>query len=360
MSAAAPERIFVAGHRGLVGSALARKLEADGARLIVRSRDALDLESREAVAELLQHERPDSVFLAAGRVGGVLANSHHPAEFLYSNLAIQANVIHESWRADVGLLLFLGSSCIYPRDAPIPLREESLLTGPLEATNEAYAIAKIAGIAMCTAYSRQYGCDFRSVMPTNLFGPGDNYDLASGHFLAAILRKCHLAKLCEAGDAVAVNRDEARYGPIPDATCAALGLERVEGRLALAPGQSVRIKVWGSGKPLREYLWVDDLAEACALVASLPREEFLRASTATDGRTLEFLNIGSGEEKSVAEIASLAREIVGARSPLVFDPSKPDGTPRKLLDSSRVRALGWAPRRGLAEGIEAAYRDYLA
>jgi GDP-L-fucose synthase len=346
-------RIYVAGHRGLVGSALARRLSWDGHDLIVRSRDALDLRVQADVARFFAEERPDTVYLAAARVGGVLANRDEPAEFLFSNLAIQTHVLHESWRSGVSRLLFLGSSCVYPRDAAVPIREEALLTGPLEPTNEAYAVAKISGLALCSAYARQHDCDFRAVMPTNLFGPADNYDLSSGHFLAAMIRKCHLAKLCEAGDEAGVHRDEALHGAIPAATCASLGLERVDGCLALRG--PVRVEVWGSGKPLREYLWVDDLAEACVMLMQISPERYRACA-----REIGFLNVGSGDERSVAAIAALVRDIVGARSPIVFDPAKPDGVARKAIDSTRVRLLGWAPRTPLEEGIARAYRDYCA
>jgi GDP-L-fucose synthase len=352
-------RIFVAGHRGLVGSALARRLSGDGHDLVVRSREALDLRVQPDVARFFAEERPDTVYLAAARVGGVLANRDEPADFLFSNLAIQTHVLHESWRSGVSRLLFLGSSCVYPREAPVPIREEALLTGPLEPTNEAYAVAKISGLALCSAYARQYGCDFRAVMPTNLFGPGDNYDLSSGHFLAAMIRKCHLAKLCEAGDEAGVNRDEALHGTIPAATCASLGLERVDAGLALGGG-AVRVEVWGSGKPLREYLWVDDLAEACVMLMQLSPERYRAAVRGAGERDLNFLNVGSGHERSVAEIAALVRRIVGVRSPIVLDPAKPDGVARKAVDSTRVRALGWMPRMRIEDGIECAYRHYCA
>lgn len=301
-------KIFVAGHAGLVGSAICRRLESWGAEdLVLRTRGELDLTEQTRVRDFFRQERPEYVFLAAARVGGILANSTRPAEFIRDNLLIQTNVIDAAWRNGAKKLLFLGSSCIYPRLAPQPLREESLLTGPLEPTNEWYAVAKIAGIKMCQAYRRQYGFRTISLMPTNLYGPGDNFDLASSHVLPALLRKFHEAKL--------------RRDP--------------------------RVLVWGSGTPRREFLHVDDLADACLFAMQHYDAE-------------EILNVGSGEEVSIAELAKRVREVVGFDGAIAFDAAKPDGTPRKLLDISRIRALGWRACTPLVQGLESTYRWFLA
>ena len=295
------DRIFVAGHRGLVGSAIVRRLQSDGYRnLLLRSREELDLENQQAVNAFFDETEPQYVILAAAKVGGIMANNTYPAEFIRNNIAIQMNVIEAAHRTGVRKLLFLGSSCIYPKLAEQPIREESLLQGPLEPTNEAYAVAKIAGIKMCQSYNRQYGTNFVSVMPTNLYGPNDNFDLMSSHVLPALMRKFHEAK--ESG--------------------------------------SAEVVVWGSGRVYREFLHVDDMADACVYVMHHH-----------DGS--EILNIGCGQDVTIAEVAQLMKETVGFDGDIVFDSSKPDGTPRKLLDVSRLFALGWRPsidlRRGLAE-----------
>jgi GDP-L-fucose synthase len=300
-------RIFVAGHRGLAGSAIVRRLEAEGHRnLILAGRDALDLRVESAVDEFFAREHPEFVFLAAAKVGGILANSNHPAEFLRDNLAIQTNVIHAAWKNGVRKLLFLGSSCIYPKFAPQPIREEYLLTGELEPSNEAYAIAKIAGIEMCQAYRKQYGFPAISLMPTNLYGPGDNFDLQSSHVLPALLRKFHEA---------------ARAG---------------------AP----EVVIWGTGTPRREFLHVDDLADAAV---------FLMRNYDSG----EIVNVGTGQDLAIAELAQAIARITVYQGRLVFDPSKPDGTPRKLLDVSRLEGLGWKARIPLQQGIAGTYRWYL-
>lgn len=299
--------IFVAGHRGLVGSAIVRCLHGAGfENLITRSRAELDLTDRHGVRTFFQECRPEYVFLAAAKVGGIHANDTYRADFIRENLEIQVNVIDEAWRAGVKKLLFLGSSCIYPREAPQPIREEHLLTGPLEPTNEPYAIAKIAGIKMCQAYRAQYGFDAISLMPTNLYGPGDNFDLANSHMLPALIRKFHEAKL------------------------------------AGAP----TVTVWGTGTPLRELLHVDDLAEACL---------FLMESYDDP----EIINVGYGKDFTIAEFAETVGRIVGYRGRIVFDTTHPDGTPRKLIDSSRINALGWRARIDLENGIASTYRWYL-
>ena len=298
-------KIYVAGHRGMVGSALVRKLESSGYDHIVkRSSQELDLRNQEAVDRFFHEEKPDVVFLAAAKVGGILANDIYRAEFIYENIMIQSNVIHASWKYGVTKLLFMGSSCIYPKLAPQPLKEEYLLTGPLEPTNEPYAIAKIAGIEMCDAYRRQYGCDFVSVMPTNLYGPNDHYDLNHSHVLPALIRKFHEAK----------------------------------------QNGAASVEIWGTGTPRREFLHVDDLADACL---------FLMDNYSEDG----FINIGVGEDLSIRDLALLVKGITGFEGGLTFDTSKPDGTPRKLMDVSKLHALGWKARIGLKEGITEVYRS---
>jgi GDP-L-fucose synthase len=302
-----PAQIFVAGHRGLVGSAVVRRLQRDGSvRILTASRDELDLRDQAAVNAWFRANRPHYVYLVAGTVGGILANSTRPAEFIYDNMLIHATVVHAAHLYGVRKLLYLGSSCIYPRDCPQPMREEHLLGGPLEPTNEPYAVAKIAGIKVCQAYRRQYGSDFISAMPTNLYGPNDNFDLASSHVLPALLRKFHDAKIARQPEVV----------------------------------------VWGTGTPRREFLHVDDLADACVFLM----ERY-------DG--LEHINVGTGEDLSIRELAETIREIVYPQARLVFDSSKPDGTPRKLLDVSRLHALGWRHRIGIREGIESTYRWFV-
>lgn len=308
MSIAKNARIYVAGHRGMVGSAIVRALEGKGyGNVVVRDRSQLDLLDQAAVFRFLDQEKPDYVFVAAAKVGGIQANNTYRGQFIYENLAIEANLIHGAHRAGVQRLCFLGSSCIYPRDCPQPIREEYLLTGPLEPTNEPYAIAKIAGIKLCESYNRQYGTRYVNLMPTNLYGPNDNYDLANSHVLPALLRKAHEAK--ERGDQELV--------------------------------------VWGSGTPMREFLYVDDLADACVFVMEQGIEEGL-------------YNVGTGTDITIRELAETVRKIVGFPGAIVFDPSKPDGTPRKLLDVSRLKALGWSARTGLRQGIGAAYQAFLA
>jgi GDP-L-fucose synthase len=300
-------KVFVAGHKGLVGSAICRRLVVDGIEPVVASRSELDLTDQRAVCEWFGSNAIDQVYLAAARVGGIHANDAYAAEFLRDNLVIQSNVIHSAWQHDVRKLLFLGSSCIYPKHAPQPMPEDSLLTGPLEPTNQWYAIAKIAGIKMCQAYRKQYGFDAISAMPTNLYGPGDNFDLENSHVLPALLRKVHEAKKS--------------------------GAETVE--------------VWGSGTPRREFLHVDDLADACAFLMR-------------DYSSPDIINVGWGKDFSIAELAALIGKIVGFQGKLQFDPGKPDGTPRKLLDTSRLTTLGWQPTISLDEGIASTYDWYRA
>ena len=300
-------KIYVAGHRGLVGSAIVRRLRAGGYdNLLTATSKELDLRDQAAVREFFERERPDTVFLAAAKVGGILANNDYPADFIYQNLMIEANVIESARQSDVDKLLFLGSTCIYPKLAPQPLKEEYLLTGPLEPTNEWYAVAKIAGIKLCQAYRRQYGCKFISAMPTNLYGPEDNFDLETSHVMPALIRKFH----------------EARVKDEPAVT------------------------VWGSGKPLREFLHVDDCAAACLFLMQHYDAE-------------EIVNIGVGADISIAELAGLVKEVVGYKGVIVYDASKPDGAPRKLVDVSRINGLGWQAGVSLKEGVRSAYEWFL-
>lgn len=308
MNADTTSKIYVAGHAGLVGSAIHRALQAAGhTHILTRTREQLDLKQRPAVDTFFATETPEYVFLAAAKVGGILANSTRPAEFLYDNLTIQSNVIDSAFRHGVKKLLFLGSSCIYPKFAEQPIREDALLTGALEPTNEWYAIAKIAGIKMCQAYRQQYGFNAISLMPTNLYGPGDNFDLESSHVLPALIRKFHEAKM------------------------------------AGAPA----VVVWGTGSPRREFLHVDDLADAAVTLM----QRYDRP---------EIVNVGTGEDLTIRELAEMVREVVGYTGRLTFDTGKPDGTPRKLLDVTRLKGIGWSARIGLREGIGSTYRWYLA
>jgi GDP-L-fucose synthase len=300
-------KFYVAGHRGMVGSAIVRKLQRTGLQnIITRTSSELDLRNQQAVNDFFKLEKPEFVFLAAAKVGGILANNTHRAEFIYDNLAIQINIINSAFRHGVRKLLFLGSSCIYPKYAPQPLKEEYLLTGTLEETNEPYAIAKISGIKMCEAYRDQYGCNYISAMPTNLYGQGDNYNLHTSHVLPALLKKFDTAKKN--------NKDE--------------------------------VEIWGTGTPLREFMYVDDVADACVFLMEHYNERL-------------FVNIGTGEEVSIKELASLIKDVVGFEGEIVFDTSKPDGTPRKLMDSERLHQLGWKHKFSLKEGLKKAYNHFL-
>jgi GDP-L-fucose synthase len=307
-------RIFVAGHRGLVGSAICRGLEQRGySNLLLRMHDELDLADRQAVRSFFDRENPEYVFLAAARVGGILANDTYPADFIRENLEIQTNVIDASYRSGIERLLFLGSSCIYPKLAPQPINEEYLLTGPLEPTNRPYALAKIAGVEMCWSYNRQYGTHFLAAMPTNLYGPGDNFDSKTSHVLPALMRKVIEAK--RAGEH--------------------------------------RLVVWGTGKPRREFLYSDDLAEACIHLLNLPKPAF---SLMLNRDEAPLINIGTGEDLTVRELAELVAKVLEFDCEIVFDTTRPDGTPQKLLDVSRIHALGWKARTGLADGIRLTYQ----
>jgi len=307
-------RIYVAGHKGLVGSSILRRLKSEEyTELMTRTHKELNLINQADVGRFFEREKPEYVFLAAAKVGGILANHSYPAEFIYENLMVQTNVIHAAYKTGVKKLLFLGSSCIYPRECPQPMKEEYLLTGKLETTNESYAVAKIAGIKMCQAYNRQYGTNFVSVMPTNLYGPGDNFDLETSHVLPALIRKFHEAKSSDLKEVV----------------------------------------VWGTGKPLREFLYVEDLADAL---------QFLMENVdASDlyGKGITHLNIGTGQDLTIKDLAILIKQVIGFEGEIVFDTEKPDGTPRKLMDVSRMTSLGWRYKTGLQEGIEKAYIWFL-
>jgi len=311
--------IYVAGHRGMVGAAIVRTLETQGVGpLILRSHSELDLTDQRAVRRFFQEERPEQVYLAAAKVGGILANNQFPAEFIYTNLMIEADAVHEAWASGVRRLLFLGSSCIYPKLAEQPIREDALLTGKLEPTNEPYAIAKIAGIKLCESYNRQYaldGVDFRSVMPTNLYGPGDNYHPDHSHVLPALIRRFH----------------EAKEKSLPE------------------------VAIWGTGAPKREFLYVDDMAAASVHVMNLPRHTY---DALTEPMT-SHINVGFGSDIEIAELAKLIKKSIGYTGNIAFDTTKPDGTPRKWMDSSKLLSAGWAPRVGLEEGIRSAYQDFL-
>ncbi len=311
------ERIFVAGHRGMVGGALVRALRERGeCQLVLRSHDELDLADAAQVDQFFSQNAIDTVYLAAARVGGIHANNSYPAEFIQQNLMIAANVIHGAWKYRAEQLLYLGSSCIYPRAAPQPMREDYLLGGPLEPTNEPYAIAKIAGIKMCESYNRQFGTDFRCIMPANLYGPGDNFHLQDSHVVPGLIRRCHDALLAGAPE----------------------------------------LSIWGSGQALREFLHVDDLADACVLVMQQPRS----AIAALVSPQCSHLNCGSGEEVRIATLATMVADAVGYAGQLAFDRSKPDGAPRKLIDSTRLRSLGWTPRVALRDGLQRTVRHFLA
>jgi GDP-L-fucose synthase len=315
-------KIYVAGHKGMVGSAIVRQLLAQGhphENIITRSHAELDLSNQAATQQFFKEEKPDQVYLAAARVGGIHANKTYPAEFIYSNLMVQANVIHTAFTHGVKRLLFLGSSCIYPRLAPQPMAEDALLTGPLEPTNEPYAVAKIAGIKLCESYNRQYGqshgIDYRSVMPTNLYGPGDNYHTEDSHVIPGLIRQFHEAKLNNAAS----------------------------------------VTIWGSGTPRREFLYVDDMAAASVYVMNLPPDTYRQHTQPM----LSHINVGCGKDITIKELAETIGKVVGYQGEITFDPSKPDGTPRKLMNSSRLNALGWHPKVTLEVGLEAAYSDFL-
>jgi len=312
----APKKIYVAGHRGMVGSAIVRALNQRGhMNIITRTHAELDLTSQAAVRAFFEQEKPDQVYLTAAKVGGIHANNTYPAEFIYQNMMMEANLVNEAWRVGVHKLLFLGSSCIYPKLAAQPMREDALLTGTLEATNEPYAIAKIAGIKLCESYNRQYGTDYRSVMPTNLYGTGDNYHPENSHVIPALIRRFHEAKVSGAD----------------------------------------KVTIWGTGTPMREFLFVDDMAEASVHVMELDHAIYV----ANTQPMLSHINVGTGEDLTIRELAETVGKVVGFSGRIEFDTTKPDGTPRKLMDVSRLRALGWQAKVGLADGLTLAYADFM-
>ncbi|MDQ5918823.1 MAG: GDP-L-fucose synthase [Pseudomonadota bacterium] len=321
----ATDKIYIAGHRGLVGSALVKNLQQQGyANLVLRTHAELDLTDQQATEAFFAAEKPDYVFLAAAKVGGIHANNEYPAEFIRDNLAIQTNIIHAAYRNKVKRLMFLGSSCIYPKLAPQPMKEECLLTGPLEPTNRPYALAKIAGIEMCWSYNRQYGTKYLAVMPTNLYGPGDNYHPENSHVIPALIRKFHEAKTSNA----------------PTVT------------------------VWGSGTPRREFLYSEDMADACVFLMNLPEEKYDSLLGSDEAKTGKFepplVNIGVGTDVTIRELAETVKEVTGYAGEIVFDVTTPDGTPRKLMDVGRINAIGWRAATGMAQGLTAAYADFAA
>ncbi len=360
--------IYIAGHRGMVGSAILRRLTKDGhANVITRTRQELDLLDQAAVFDFFNTHDIDCVFLAAARVGGIHANNTYRADFIYENLAIQNNVIWGAFKSGVKDLLFLGSSCIFPKAASQPMKEEYLLTGPLEPTNEPYAVAKIAGIKLCENLNRQYGTSYRAVMPTNLYGPNDNYSLENSHVLPAIIRKFHLAKLAMMGDRDAVVADEAVYGPIPEDIRLSLNAFAIEsnrpaifsenmdpvGEGQMAPPAVV---LWGDGHPCREFLHVDDMADACIHVMNMTMADY---ENATAKHEVSFLNVGTGKDLTIANLASLVKRLVGFTGDVAFDAARPNGTLKKLLDVSKLNVAGWQARISLEDGIRETYAAYV-
>ncbi len=347
--------IYVAGHRGMVGSALVRSLKASGYdNLVVRTHAELDLTDQQAVNRFFAAEKIDVVMLAAAKVGGIYANDVYRADFIYHNLMIQTNVIHAAFQSGIQRLLFLGSSCIYPKKCPQPMKEESLLSGYLEPTNAPYAIAKIAGINLCESFNRQYGTQYRAVMPTNLYGPDDQYDLLNSHVLPSMIRKFHLAKHALNGEMDAIRKDESVYGPIPEDIRKAIDQD------------PPAVSLWGTGTALREFLHVDDMAAACLVVMQISDQAYLDICRsgpdfqANGIDTVSFINIGSGIEISIRELSEIIRQVVGFPGEVAWDSSKPDGMPRKFMDSSRIHQLGWRPRIELMKGIPSTYAAYQA
>ena len=333
----------------MVGSAIVRKLLQDGHQpeaIITRTHAELDLTNQAAVQHFFQTEKIDHVVLAAAKVGGIHANNTYPADFIYINLMIQNNIIHQAYKANIQHLLFLGSSCIYPKFAPQPMKEEYLLTSELEPTNEPYAIAKIAGIKMCEAYNRQYGTSYRSVMPTNLYGPGDNYDLENSHVIPAMMRKFHLAKLAEEGDLLAIQKDEQANGSIPEDIQNAIGYSSATN--TLQANHQPKVILWGTGEVYREFLHVDDMAAACHFVMN--QKSFPTSPS--------FLNVGTGQDQTIKETADMIKNIIGFKGEVVFDSNKPDGTPKKLLNTSAISSLGWKPEYEIVDGLNNAYQHF--
>ncbi len=347
------DRIFIAGHNGMVGSALVRLLESTGFKnLVTRSRLELDLTHQTEVDDFFANERIDVVFLAAARVGGIHANNTYRADFIYQNLMIQSNVIHAAYKNGVDRLLFLGSSCIYPKQCPQPLLEEHLLSGYLEPTNEPYAVAKIAGIKMCESYNRQYGTQYRAIMPTNLYGPNDNFDLLNAHVLPAMMRKFHLAKLALHKDVEAIHRDEALFGPIP-----------MDIREALESDPPL-VRLWGTGNAKREFLHVDDMAAACLHVMQMSSRQYQDACRSRNSlresgmESVSFINVGSGNEVTIRQLSDIISNVVNKEAEIFWDETKPDGMLRKRVDTSRLKRSGWLPRIDLKTGIQKTFEAY--
>ncbi len=337
----------------MVGSAIIRKLRETGHQnIITKTHNELDLTDQTAVSSFFKNQAIEYVILAAAKVGGIHANNSFPADFIYQNTMIQSNVIHQAYLTGIEKLLFLGSSCIYPKLAPQPMNEEALLTGTLESTNEPYAIAKISGVKMCESYNRQYGTQYRSVMPTNLYGPCDNYHLENSHVLPALIRKFHLAKLAMQGDLDGIRKDEESFGFIPKDVKEAIGVDRQF--VSLSPiSKKAQCVVWGTGQVKREFLHVDDMAAACIFIMGLGQEKF-------GINCPSFLNVGTGLDISIFEVAKMVGQVVGFEGDIVFNSEKPDGTPKKLLDVSRLNSLGWSYRLSLREGLQDAYNWYCA
>ena len=353
-------KIYIAGHRGLVGSAIKRKLEGQGyTNIIVKTHEELDLKDQKATEEFFQKEKPEYVFLAAAKVGGIIANDTYRAEFIYDNLQIQNNIIHQSYLNNVKKLVFLGSSCIYPKNSPQPIKEEYLLTDFLEYTNEPYAIAKIAGIKMCEAYNIQYGTNFIAVMPTNLYGPNDNYDLEKSHVLPALIRKMHLGKALENNDWQTIKKDLNKR-PVEGIS----GNHSQEEILNILAKYGIKYKngkssivLWGTGKPRREFLHSDDLAGACVYI--MEKVDFQDLVKDLEETRNTHLNIGTGEDISIYDLAHLVKEVIGFKGEINWDPSKPDGTYRKLLDVSKLKNMGWEYKVGVKKGLELVYKEYV-
>ena len=355
--------IYVAGNRGMVGSAIVSRLQSEGYdNIVTRTHQELDLIDQQAARNFFQNKKIDYVVLAAAKVGGIHANNTYPADFIYQNLMITSNVIYQAFKSGVKRLLFLGSSCIYPKHATQPMKEEDLLTGKLEPTNEPYAVAKIAGVKLCESFNRQHGTRYYAVMPNNLYGPNDNYDLENSHVLPAMIRKFHLAKLAVRGDWTGINEDQFRFGDIPDdfmaclvAICKSFGHNHKLPDMGLKAQPAVIL--WGSGSPRREFVHVDDMADACIFLMN--REDEVFDSLFAENR-LPLINIGCGTDITIRDLAGLIAEIVGYQGDIVWDGSRPDGTPRKLLDISKLEQLGWKSSISLAEGIKRTYEWYLA
>lgn len=352
-------KIYIAGHRGLVGSAILENLkEKKYTNLVVRTSSELDLRNTVAIKDFFEQEKPEYVFLAAAKVGGIVANNTYRADFIYENLMIQNNVIHQSYLAGVKKLLFLGSTCIYPKNSPQPMKEEYLLTGPLEYTNEPYAIAKIAGIKMCESYNLQYDTNFISVMPTNLYGPNDNFDLEKSHVLPALLRKIHLGKALEEGDwkTIKADLDKLPIEGIDGNSSQEEQLKTLHKHGILLSDQGVQVEIWGSGKPMREFLWSQDMADACVFI--MENIDFKDLLSDQDEKRNTHINIGTGKDISIKDLAGLIKTIVGFNGSFFFRDDKPDGTMKKLTDVSKLKKLGWSYRKNLNQGLLDVYKWY--